>query len=168
MLKMHVLLWARAPGSATPALHVPDDPVDEVARCGDEMCFSVLSKMKTTGAGEGVPSGRNWGARIGLQVIFKTHPLSHSVQAALPRSKTSVVPNSKAFSSHSTTLGLKPRPNIWLWRNSAPSTLGWIRKLPWDNIYPAICIIVRKHIGYTQCCFWPRNILTACTEQYEN
>lgn len=59
------------------------------------MCFSMLSKMKTTEAREGIPSGRNWGAWIGLQVIFKTYPPSQSVQAsaAFPRfsGKTSVV-----------------------------------------------------------------------------
>lgn len=69
--------------------------VEEVAHCGDEICFSMLSKMKTREAGEGIPSGRNWGAWIGLQVIFKTYPPSKSVQtsAAFPRfsGKTSVV-----------------------------------------------------------------------------
>lgn len=94
--KCMFLFWARAPGSATSAQHALDDPVEEVAHCGDEMCFSVLSKMKTTEAGEGIPSGRNWGSLDWITGHFKTsYPPSHSVQAsaAFPRlsEKTSVV-----------------------------------------------------------------------------
>lgn len=100
--------------------------VEEAAHCGDKMCFSVLSKMKTTEAGEGIPSGRKWGARIGLQVIFKTYPPSQSVQtsAAFPP----VLRKDKcctAFSSHSATCKLKSRPNIWPWRNKH-SLSSWV------------------------------------------
>lgn len=51
-------------------------PAEEGAHCGDEMGSSMLSEMKITAAAEGVPSGRNWGARVGLQVISK-HILPH-------------------------------------------------------------------------------------------
>lgn len=113
------------------------------------MCFGMLSKMKTTEAGEGVPSGRNCGAWIGLQVSFKTRPPSHSVQAsaALPRfsERTGVVQlflltPQRASLNQSQTCG---HGGIVL-----SQLLGWIKKLPQDflNIYPAIFISSTKTV----------------------
>lgn len=118
--------------------------VEEAAHCGDKMCFSMLSKMKTTEAGEGIPSGRKWGARIGLQVIFKTYPLSQSVQASaafplvLGKDKCCT-----AFSSHSATCKCKPRPNIWPWRNKRSFSSGVDEEVS-EYFYHNICLSMKQ------------------------
>lgn len=99
--------------------------VEEVARRG------VLSEMKTTAARRWDPIREEEGSLDWITGHFQNMS-SLTARTCVSCTSQHLRENRRctAFSSHSTTCNLKPRPNIWSWRNTALSTLGWMRNLP--------------------------------------